>query len=112
MLIRILRFIIEVLWPVYYTTKKVNVCDEEKFWPLLKYWGLRIFVWLTEFVLSFLMHEYIFNVLVLVSSLALVVNNFRLSSFIFDNLVMSVVQGRFDDIKTVFESMEGTVHGV
>ena len=66
MLIRILRygsltncvrFIIEVLWPVYYTTKKVNVCDEEKFWPLLKYWGLRIFVWLTEFVLSFLMHE-------------------------------------------------------
>jgi hypothetical protein len=46
------------------------------------------------------------------TSLALVVNNFRVSSFIFDNLIMSLVQGRFDDIKTVFESVSspfGTV---
>jgi hypothetical protein len=48
----------------------------------------------------------------LMTSLALVVNNFRVSSFIFDNLIMSLVQGRFDDIKTVFESVSsplGTV---
>lgn len=106
MLVEFIKVSIEIIWPLYYSVRKINQCEEEKFPGLIKYWSLRIFMWIIEKQLSLIINEGLHTVIVLSQSIMLVSNKFAVSEWIFDKIVMELALMNWKYISGFFDYLE------
>ena len=112
MLFETFYFFVEILYPAYWTIRKLNSCEEERFPRFLKYWALLPFIWALEALLELAVHPAVFTMIRLPVCIALVYGRFKVSSFLFDNILLKIAKPNMKQITEVVDSIEGKINEV
>ena len=51
------RFLIKIIYPLYYSITIFNKNDEDQFPRLIKYWSLHMFSWVIERIIGFVIYR-------------------------------------------------------
>ncbi|KAM3132990.1 hypothetical protein pb186bvf_014846 [Paramecium bursaria] len=94
---------IRTLYPLFQSLKFLKKKDKEGQKKVLKYWCTSWILSLADIVLPVILNEYLTPIIVLVFSLAFVLQEFRLATYLFDNVVHVFIQKNESQIKSFFE---------